>query len=180
MEFNFYKKDLRRWGYTGLSGLLKCLLIPGFRYLFLFRLYDANNFFLFTPFIKLLLRIYSRWYGIQIELNTTIGKGFYIGHFGNIVVNGYTVIGENCNISQGVTIGATNRGSKKGTPIFGNEVWIGANAVIVGNIKIGNNVLIAPNSYLNFDVPNNSIVFGNPAIVKERLNATEGYINNKV
>jgi serine O-acetyltransferase len=59
-------------------------------------------------------------------------------------------------------------------------VWIGPNAVIVGKIKIGNNVLIAPNAYVNFDVPDNSIVIGNPATFSENKNATMGYINHKI
>lgn len=175
----FYEKDLKRWGYFGLKGLLKALLIPGFRFLFLFRLYNKKIFFV-KSILKLFLRFYSRWHGIQIELNTKIAEGFYIGHFGNIVINGESVIGKNCNISHGVTIGATNRGKRIGSPKIGNEVWIGANVVIVGNISIGNNVLIAPNSYVNFDIPNNSLVIGNPAKIKNSLNATEGYINNKI
>ena len=63
---------------------------------------------------------------------------------------------------------------------IGDEVWIGPNAVIVGNIKIGNNVLIAPNAYVNFDVPENSVVIGNPAQITTNLNATQGYINHKI
>ena len=77
-------------------------------------------------------------------------------------------------------IGQENRGKRKGTPIIGNEVWIGANAVIVGKINIGNNVLIAPLSYVNFDIPSNSIVIGNPAKIIPRENATEGYIENAI
>ena len=59
-------------------------------------------------------------------------------------------------------------------------MWIGPNAVIVGGIKIGNDVMIAPGAYVNFDVPDHSIVIGNPAVVHARENATEGYINRKV
>ena len=59
-------------------------------------------------------------------------------------------------------------------------VWIGINAAIVGNITIGDDVLIALNCYVNCDVPSHSIVFGNPYIIKHRENATEGYINRKV
>lgn len=59
-------------------------------------------------------------------------------------------------------------------------VWIGINAAIAGNIPIDDVVLIAPNSYVNCDVPSHSIVFGNPCIIKHRENATEGYINRKV
>ena len=118
--------------------------------------------------------------GIQIPTKAKIGKGFYIGHFGTIIVNPEVEIGENVNIASGVTIGKTNRGEKKGVPQIGNKVWIGTNAVIVGNIKIGDDVLIAPNAYVNMDIPSNSIVIGNPAVIHPRDNATEGYINRIV
>ncbi|HET53781.1 MAG TPA: hypothetical protein ENN33_01030 [Ignavibacteria bacterium] len=58
-------------------------------------------------------------YGIQIPVGTEIGSSFYIGHFGNIVVNPNAKIGKNCNIAQGVTIGQSNRGKRKGFPIIG-------------------------------------------------------------
>ena len=77
-----------------------------------------------------------------------------------------------------MTIGQENRGVRKGTPTIGNKVWIGINSTIVGKITIGDDVLIAPNSYVNRDIPSHSIVFGNPCIVKYRENATENYINN--
>lgn len=71
-------------------------------------------------------------------------------------------------------------GGRKGTPRIGNEVWIGVNVTIVGKITIGDDVLIAPNTYVNCDIPSHSIVFGNPCIIKHRDNATEGYINQKI
>lgn len=117
-------------------------------------------------------------YGFQI--GGKIGQGFYIGHFGTIVSSVETVIGENCNIGHGVTLGLARRGEKVGAPVIGNEVWIGAGAILVGKISIGSNVLIAPGAYINFDVPSNSIVIGNPGIIKPSKNATEGYINNKI
>lgn len=89
------------------------------------------------------------------------------------------MIGKNCNISPNVVIGQTNKGKRKGAPQIGDEVWIGTGAVIVGKITIGNNVLIAPNSYVNFDIPSNSLVLGNPAtIIPKDKSITEGYINN--
>jgi len=69
---------------------------------------------------------------------------------------------------------------RKGAPTIGNEVWIGVNATIVGKISIGNDVLIAPNTYVNCDIPSHSIVFGNPCIIKHNDRATEGYINRKI
>ena len=81
---------------------------------------------------------------------------------------------------KGIVIGQQNRGKLKGTPIIGERVWIGINAAIVGNVKIGDDVLIAPNSFVNCDIPSHSVVFGNPCIIKSRENATKDYINNLV
>ena len=117
-------------------------------------------------------------YGFQIPASTQIGKGFYIGHFGTIVINEKTKIGDNCNIVHGVTIGQANRGKMRGCPMIGDKVWIGTGAVIVGRVSIGSNVLIAPNSFVNFNVPDNSVVLGNPGKIISKTNATEGYINS--
>ena len=119
-------------------------------------------------------------YGFQISPHATIGKGLYLGHFGTIVVGNEVSIGDNCNLSPNVIIGRANRGKFKGSPQIGNSVWIGSGAVLVGNISIGDNVLIAPNAYVNFNVPKDSIVVGNPARIHPSKNATEEYINNKV
>lgn len=131
-------------------------------------------------FWRMVLRHHQIKYGFQIYPETQIGEGFYLGHWGTVVVNPKTKIGKNCNIAQGVTIAQANRGKNEGVPEIGDEVWIGPNVVIVGNIKIGNNVLIAPNAYVNFDVPANSVVIGNPGQISYNENATEGYINNKI
>lgn len=117
--------------------------------------------------------------GIEISCKTKIGKGLYLGHVYNITINPAVVIGENCNIHKGVTIGQENRGIRKGVPTIGNEVWIGMNATVVGSITIGDDVLIAPNSFVNQDVPSHSVVIGNPCIIKSKRNATEDYINHK-
>ncbi|AYO58573.1 serine acetyltransferase [Chryseobacterium sp. 6424] len=131
-------------------------------------------------FWRVVLRHYQIKYGFQIYPETQIGEGFYLGHWGAVVINPKAVIGKNCNIAQGVTIAQANRGKNEGVPTIGNEVWIGPNAVLVGNIKIGNNVLIAPNAYINFDVPSNSVVIGNPGVITSNENATAGYINHKI
>lgn len=119
-------------------------------------------------------------YFVIYKDKTNIGGGLYIGHPYCITINEKAVIGKNVNIHKGVTIGQENRGERKGTPVIGDEVWIGINSTIVGAIHIGNDVLIAPNAFVNCDIPDHSIVFGNPCIIKPKNNATEGYINNKV
>lgn len=137
-----------------------------------------NSGRLVQTFYRLLLHRMARKYGLEISWRTKIGKGFYLGHAYNITINPQAVIGEYCNLHKGVTIGQVNRGTKKGTPTIGDYVWIGVNATIVGNINIGSDVLIAPNSFVNCDIPSHSVVFGNPCQIKHRENATEGYINN--
>jgi serine O-acetyltransferase len=57
-------------------------------------------------------------------------------------------------------------------------VWIGTGAVLVGNIQVGPNVMIAPNAFVNFDVPPHSIVIGNPGKIISKQNPTKNYINN--
>ena len=160
---------------------LSCFFSPTLKYLKAFRYaqYYRNNYIIFR-YYKAKLFFLGRRYFIQIPWNTKIGRGFYVGHMGSIIVNPNAIIGDNVNVAPGMVIGQTNRGSQKGYPTIGNCVWIGANAVIVGNIHIGDDVLIAPNSYVNFDVPNHSVVIGNPAQIIPKENATEGYINHTV
>lgn len=173
------KTDLYRYkGLKGFTGHLKGLLIPGYRYTFLYRKASkGKKYSIRRLFFEYLKRVYSVKYGFQISWRAQIGKGLYLGHFGTIVINSQATIGEYCNIAQGVTIGQTNRGEFKGAPTIGNFVWMGAGAVIVGKIVIGSNVLIAPNAFVNVNVPSNSIVIGNPAKVIHNLHATQDYIN---
>ncbi|NIG55754.1 serine O-acetyltransferase [Chitinophaga sp. Cy-1792] len=174
------KADLYRYGgLSGTKGFIKGLRIPGFRYMYLMRKSsEGSKFSLKRLFYSMLRRKYSFRYGIQIPSATQIGEGFYIGHFGTIVINEKAIIGKNCNIAHNVTIGQANRGKLKGFPTIGDNVWIGTGAVIVGNVNIGSNVLIAPNSYVNVDVPEYSLVMGNPCKVVPKENPCEGYINN--
>lgn len=177
------KSDLFRYeGKYGIISFIKTFFLrPGFRFSFFLRKAAQSSKFLpIKLFYQLFHRHYMFKYGFQIPVSTSIDEGLYIGHFGTVVVNKNAQIGKNCNISHGVTIGRAYRGKSSGSPVIGNSVWIGTGAVIVGNIKIGDNVLIAPNSYVNFDVPGNSIVIGNPAKIIFNVNATDGYLNNKV
>jgi len=130
----------------------------------------------FYPIAKGILRHYKYKFGIIIPFTTKIGSGFYIGHFGQIIVNPNSVIGKNCNISQGVTLGGTNRGNKIGAPVIGDNVYIGPGVKIIGNIKIGNNVAIGGNCVVTKDIPNNAVVVGIPGKVIS-YNGSAGYVN---
>ena len=117
---------------------------------------------------------------IQIPTVAKVGRGLYINHFGRVIINSAAVLGNNITIGTGVTVGQTNRGKKKGAPVIADNVWIGTNAVVVGNVNIGTDVMIAPNAFVNIDVPPHSIVVGNPAKIISREGATDGYIENIV
>ena len=172
------KADLYRYERrNGIKGFISALFIPGFRYTYLLR--KCKQFTIKHPLgvaFRILLKHYSLKYGFQIYPGTVIGDGLYIGHFGPIVINKNAIIGKNCNLTHGVTIGQENRGKRNGAPVIGDHVWIGTNAVVVGNIVIGNNVLIAPNSYVNVDVPSNSIALGNPVKIIHKEHAVQSYI----
>lgn len=144
----------------------------GFWALFQYRV--ANSCYrLKVPVLKfLLLVICLIWQktieiltGISLPYSATIGHSFYIGHFGGLIVNANSIIGNNCNISQGVTIGVSGRNNKRGVPVIGDNVYIGANAVIAGKIKVGNDCVIAANSLVVNSVENGVTVLGVPAKV---------------
>jgi serine O-acetyltransferase len=113
--------------------------------------------------------------GISIPASVKIGHSFYIGHFGGIILNAKTILGNNCNISQGVTIGVSGQGDKRGVPKIGNNVYIGANAVLAGNIVVEDNVLIGACSLVNTNIAANSVMLGVPAI-KVSEKSSEGYV----
>lgn len=115
--------------------------------------------------------------GVGLIDNLNIGKGLIIGHTGRIVLNSRANFSEgHLFLTHGVTVGRDIRGKRKGVPRFGKDVVIRCNSTVTGNITIGDDVLIAPNTFVNFDVPSHSVVIGNPATIHHRDNATEGHV----
>lgn len=141
--------------------------------------YHKNNSFLSTSksvksAYHTICMLYQYWKlrrlsfatGFQIDPNS-FGKGLRIYHYGNIIVNGKARIGDYATIYPGALIGA------KGNcfPTIGNHCFIGAGSKILGGVKIGNNVTIAPNAIVVKDIPDNAIVGGVPAkIIKMKIN----------
>lgn len=146
------------------------------RYLYLYRRCQAANgtiwYHLFYPPLKR----FSLRTGMGIYENMQFGRGLIVGHHGRIVINGGVIWGEQIYITHGVTIGRNSTGKRMGVPKIGNRVRIGANACIVGNVRIGNDVLIAPNAFVNIDIPDHSVVIGNPCVIHHKEDATKGYI----
>lgn len=189
MRFSEYKylvkSDLHRIdGRSNTSLLIKAVLFghETFKYNFWLRTCMYTRHlpllkFALHPFSRLMLNHYTYKYGISIPYTTKVGCGFYIGHFGNIVVNELSVIGNNCNISQGVTLGIKNRGQYQGCPRIGDNVYIGPGAKIIGAVNVGNNVAIGANCVVTKDVPDNAVVVGIPGKIIS-FNGSAGYIDN--
>ncbi len=172
------RSDLHRHsGLRGFKGFLRGWFQPGFRYTLLWRFVTYAK----TPspirfIFRILLRRYRMKYGFEIDKEAQIGEGFYLSdHIGPVVI-GPIKIGKHCNIAHSVTIGRAHSKGERGRPTIGDRVWIGTGSVLFGKIQIGSNVMIAPNSVVNFDIPEHSIVIGNPGKIIEKENPTKHYI----
>lgn len=118
-----------------------------------------------------------RRFSIHLIEGTEVGAGFRFGHMGSLVVHPRVKIGFDVTICQGVTIGKVHTGRRAGVPTIGDHVYIGANAVVVGGITIGNHVLIAPNSFVNFNVHDHAVVIGNPGLIHSKKRPVERISN---
>lgn len=102
--------------------------------------------------------------GIHLFPVTQIGPGLYIGHYGGIWVAPSATLGAHCNLSQGVVIGVAGRNTR-GAPKLGDCVWVGPNAVISGPVRVGSGAVVAANSLVVANVPENAVMIGVPAKV---------------
>jgi serine O-acetyltransferase len=110
----------------------------------------------------------TRRTGIEIHPGAQIGRKLFIDHGSGVVIGETSVIGDNCTIYQGVTLGGTGKEKGKRHPTLGNNVMIGSGAKVLGSFKIGDNAKIAANSVVLSEVPSNSTAVGIPArIVKQ-------------
>ena len=176
-----FRKDIYRYyGEAGERLMNRLIRPPELRYIGLFRKTQGIRFAPWKLFYTYRLKRLSYKTMVQIPARTQIGEGLYIGHSGRVIIHPDAKLGKNMNIGTGVTIGRENRGKREGAPTFVGDCWIGTNAVVVGNITIGEDVLIAPLSYVNFDVPAHSDVIGNPATIIPKEHATKAYIQNRV
>lgn len=182
--FSKFKKDIAKYkDYSNSNSLVLLLTQQGLWALFVYRISNSIYGSSMPSMLRRLLlipclifqKIIEILTGISLPYASAIGERFYIGHFGGIIINSNAVIGNNCNISQGVTIGVSGLKEKRGVPTIGNNVYIGANAVVAGKINIGDGAVIGANSLVTRDVLSHTTVLGVPA-VKINDHNSKGYI----
>jgi serine O-acetyltransferase len=150
----------------------RCYLCLNQRALFLpmsptILLYRVGNC-LFNYGVPILPRLFSVVnrvvFSCQLPCSARLGAGVELGYWGlGIVVHSRAVIGARTLIRQNVTIGTRHKGGD--VPEIGSDVVIGAGAVLVGGIKVGDGAVIGANSVVNRDVPSGAVVVGVPARV---------------
>lgn len=155
-----YEADLAAYGSGRIPFWTRC-----FHY-YLRRVQTCSNRFL-RGWYHLRFRAVSRQHRMELSHKAVIGKGLCLRAPFTLTVNSGALIGEYVTLGKNVTIGKQNRGEREGVPTIGDRVIIGDNAVIVGKITIGNDAVIAPNAYVNRDVPAGSEVSGSRMDIME-------------
>ena len=124
-----------------------------------------HKMFFIARFISQVTRSFT---GIEIHPGATIGKGLFIDHGMGVVIGETTIIGDNCTIYQGVTLGGTGKEKGKRHPTIGNNVMIGSGAKVLGPFSVGDNTKIASGAVVLSEVPDNCTCIGVPARVAKR------------
>lgn len=145
-------------------------LYPGYKAILSHRLahfFYIHKLMFLARFISQLNRFFT---GIEIHPGASLGKRILIDHGMGIVIGETAIVGDDCTIYHGVTLGGTGKISKKRHPTIGNNVFIGSGTKILGNITIQDNVKIGANSVILKDIEANSTVVGIPGkIVKKNI-----------
>jgi len=100
--------------------------------------------------------------GIEIHPGAEIGEGFFLDHGMGVVIGETSMIGDDCHLYQGVTLGGSSTKRVKRHPTLGNNVIVGAGAKIIGAVNIGNGAKIGAGSVVITNVPANATVVGVP------------------
>lgn len=163
LVWKYIKSDIFR--YTGdltFGSIIRAYIrIPIVRFQVALRLRQAGRKYALVGRVLWFFNRTKRY--VVIPPQTSIGYGLYIGHGGPIIVNGTATIGNNVNLSQFTTIGATGKNPKAAT--IGDNTYIGPNCCLVENVVIGKNVTIGAGAVVTKDIPDNTTAVGNYAKV---------------
>jgi serine O-acetyltransferase len=127
------------------------------------------------PFCRIyyfLYRYVRNHYSIELPLSVKVGRRLMIGHQGGIVIHWLSQIGDDCIITQNVTLGAANEETIERAPVLGNRILVGCGAAIIGGVVIGDDVRIGPNAVVTMNIPAGSTVAAPaPRVVQFRRSA---------
>lgn len=143
---------------------------PGVHAMFFYRITHflwKSHFYFLARFLSQFARFLT---GIEIHPGATIGKRFFIDHGMGVVIGETTIIGDDCILYQGVTLGGVGTGEHKVKrhPTLRDNVMISSGARIIGDVTIGDNSIVGASSVVLKDVPANCTVIGIPGrIVKK-------------
>jgi serine O-acetyltransferase len=124
----------------------------------------------FSVLYRALYRSVRNFYGIELPYSAKIGRRVIFEHQHGIVVHGETVIGDDCIIRQGVTLGIRNMDKLAEAPVLGRGVNVGAGAKIIGAVNVGDGAAIGANAVVLKDVPAGALAIGVPAQLASRKN----------
>jgi serine O-acetyltransferase len=148
---------------------IEFLLYPGFHAVLVHRFLHVLYRWGIPFFPRLFSQITRFLTGLEIHPGATIGKGFFVDHGAGVVIGETAVIGDNCVLFHNVTLGGTGKHDGKRHPTLGNNVFIGTGAILLGPIRVGDNVHIGANAFVVMrDVPSNCTVVGTPAKIIKR------------
>ena len=168
-----FKKDFEAFGnytyhYSLFNAAIRILKNHELSFIFWGRQKEYSKNKAVKRIIGAVMFLYRRKYGLEMNFDN-IGEGIRLIHPWNITINHNAIIGKRVTLFKGCTIGEIQFGNKKGNPKLGNNITVFANATICGDVTIGDNSTIAANSFVNFDVPPNSTVLGNPGIIHNKV-----------
>lgn len=144
------------------------LLYQGFHILIYYRIAHFFYKIKFRFLARLISQIGRFFTGIEIHPGAKIGNNLFIDHGMGLVVGETAEIGDNCTLYHGVTLGGTGKDRKKRHPTLCNNVMVGCGAQILGPIVIGDNVKIGANAVVLKNIPNNNTVVGIPGYIVEK------------
>jgi serine O-acetyltransferase len=113
-------------------------------------------------------------YGIELPYSVSLGRQVVVEHQGGIVVHGATVIGDRCVIRQNCTLGIRRLDALADAPVLGAGVELGAGAVVLGRVYLGDGATVGANAVVVADVPAGALAIGVPATIRPRGAASAG------
>jgi serine O-acetyltransferase len=171
-----YRADIARYGGHGIVGSARAIFFnQGLWALAVYRCFHP----LVThpnpivrkvsgPFGAIAQKLVEVLSGILLPNRAEIGPGLYLGHFGPVIINQHVRIGTNCYLGHNTTLGNSGRSDRvddDDAPVLGDRVYLGAGAVAIGPITIGDDCVLGANATVTKSLPARAVAVGNPASI---------------